>query len=73
MVRGNAKIEAQKKAEKRAEASKKAGSQLKARAAGLPIVCPSCRATLPTYKILAEHMGAKHPGLPLPPEESFQK
>lgn len=35
MVRGNAKIEAQKKAQKKLDESKKAGSQLEARKAGM--------------------------------------
>ncbi|WIA32307.1 hypothetical protein OEZ86_003150 [Tetradesmus obliquus] len=43
MVRGNAKIEAQKKAAKKQEQMKSAGSQLDARKAALKFTCPICR------------------------------
>jgi len=61
------------KAQKKAADANKGGSQLQARAAGLQLICPSCRTQLANYKTLKQHMEAKHPGVPVPPEESFSK
>ncbi|KAI8815872.1 putative zinc finger protein [Fimicolochytrium jonesii] len=72
MVRGAAKQQAREKNQKLA-ASKAGGvSQLKARAAGLPIVCPSCKGPMAGYKILVQHMESKHPGAAVPDEASFK-
>ncbi|KAJ3042485.1 hypothetical protein HDV00_007256 [Rhizophlyctis rosea] len=73
MVRGAAKAQAQEKAAKKAAAQKGGESQLKARAAGLKIVCPSCKGPMASHKILVQHMESKHPGVAIPTEDSFAK
>ncbi|KAI9207579.1 putative zinc finger protein [Polychytrium aggregatum] len=73
MVRGAAKEQARQKAQKKAEAMKGGESQLKARAEGLKIICPSCKIAMPGYKILVQHMESKHPSAAIPAESSFAK
>ncbi|KAK2961413.1 hypothetical protein BLNAU_3534 [Blattamonas nauphoetae] len=70
MARGLQKIQSQQK--KDAAKGKEKGSQLAARKAGLPIVCPDCKCQLPNYKTLVTHMEAKHPSIPIPAESTFQ-
>ncbi|ORY98237.1 hypothetical protein BCR43DRAFT_265050 [Syncephalastrum racemosum] len=72
MARGAQKEQARQKAQKEA-AKRNAGgkSQLGARAAGLQIKCPKCFTAIPTYKLLVQHMEAKHPKETVPPESSF--
>ncbi|KAI8840000.1 putative zinc finger protein [Chytriomyces cf. hyalinus JEL632] len=73
MVRGAAKEQAREKAQKKTAAHAGGASQLKARAAGLQFICPTCRSQVGSYKLLAQHMESKHPGTNIPTEESFQK
>ncbi|RKP36182.1 At2g23090 like protein [Dimargaris cristalligena] len=72
MARGKQKEQARDKAQKSAEARKGGKSQLAARDAGLKIMCPVCKNPTSHYKVLKEHMEAKHPKEPVPPESSFQ-
>ncbi|KAI9024408.1 At2g23090 like protein [Phycomyces nitens] len=73
MARGAQKEQARQKAQK--EAAKRAGgvSQLGARAAGLQIKCPKCFSGMANYKLLVQHMEAKHPKDPIPEESTFAK
>ncbi|CDH48709.1 predicted protein [Lichtheimia corymbifera JMRC:FSU:9682] len=71
MARGAQKEQARQKAQKEAAKKGKAKSQLGARAAGLQVKCPKCFVTMPTYKTLVNHMEAKHPKDPVPPESDF--
>uniref|UniRef100_A0A383VWN9 C2H2-type domain-containing protein n=1 Tax=Tetradesmus obliquus TaxID=3088 RepID=A0A383VWN9_TETOB len=73
MVRGNAKIEAQKKAAKKQEQMKSAGSQLDARKAALKFTCPICRTPLTSYATTKAHYESKHPKETVPPQEQFDK
>ncbi|TPX59961.1 hypothetical protein SpCBS45565_g07627 [Spizellomyces sp. 'palustris'] len=73
MVRGAAKQQARERNQKQAATHSKGGSQLKARAEGLKITCPSCKGPMPSYKILVQHMESKHPGISVPAEGSFVK
>ncbi|WMV43071.1 hypothetical protein MTR67_036456 [Solanum verrucosum] len=75
MTRGKQKIEAQRKNAEKNQKGK--GSQLEARAVGLKVICPICKASVP-YRItgfkshkqiaqianqnqLVDHYGSKHP------------
>ncbi|KAJ3010980.1 hypothetical protein HKX48_007087 [Thoreauomyces humboldtii] len=71
MARGAQKEQSRLKAQKLADAKKGGVSQLKARAAGLTMMCPACKSQMASYKILAQHMEAKHPKDAVPTEESF--
>ncbi|KAI8371384.1 At2g23090 like protein [Radiomyces spectabilis] len=71
MARGAQKEQARQKAQKEAQKKAKSGSQLAARAAGLQIKCPKCFAAMANYKLLVQHMEAKHPKDAIPPESSF--
>ncbi|KAI8878579.1 putative zinc finger protein [Backusella circina FSU 941] len=71
MARGAQKEQARAKAQKEAAKRSSKGSQLNARAAGLQIKCPSCFIALANYKLLVQHMTAKHDKLPIPPESDF--
>ncbi|KAI9308507.1 At2g23090 like protein [Cunninghamella echinulata] len=71
MARGAQKEQARQKAQKEAAKRNKGGSQLAARAAGLQIKCPVCMALMANYKLLVQHMGAKHPSAAVPAESSF--
>ncbi|KAI8922056.1 hypothetical protein PhCBS80983_g00358 [Powellomyces hirtus] len=73
MVRGAAKQQARERNQKQAAAKAGGVSQLKARAEGLKIVCPSCKGPMAGYKILIQHMESKHPGVAVPSEDSFAK
>ncbi|KAI8390329.1 putative zinc finger protein [Blakeslea trispora] len=73
MARGAQKEQARQKAQKEAAKRKNNGSQLSARAAGLQIKCPKCFTALANYNILKQHMEAKHPKDPVPPESDFLK
>ncbi|KAF7829130.1 Zinc finger protein [Senna tora] len=68
MTRGKQKIEAQKRnAEKN---QKQKGSQLEARAVGLKISCPICKALLANQNQLGDHYASKHPKEKPPAESS---
>ncbi|KAF1798483.1 C2H2-type zinc finger transcription factor [Mucor lusitanicus] len=71
MARGAQKEQSRQKAQK--EAAKRAGkgSQLGARAAGLQIKCSKCFIAIANYNLLKQHMEAKHPKDPIPPESDF--
>ncbi|KAI8148895.1 putative zinc finger protein [Fennellomyces sp. T-0311] len=71
MARGAQKEQSRQKAQKEAAKRGKPKSQLGARAAGLQVKCPSCFSNMPTYKLLVQHMEAKHPKADIPPESSF--
>ncbi|KAF7727642.1 hypothetical protein EC973_007300 [Apophysomyces ossiformis] len=71
MARGAQKEQARQKAQKEAAKKNKSGSQLAARAAGLQIKCGKCFSPMANYKLLVQHMEAKHPKDPIPPESSF--
>ncbi|CAO3614130.1 unnamed protein product [Cunninghamella blakesleeana] len=71
MARGAQKEQARQKAQKEAAKRQKNGSQLKAREAGLQIKCSVCMALMANYKLLVQHMEAKHPSATIPPESSF--
>ncbi|KAI9311739.1 putative zinc finger protein [Dichotomocladium elegans] len=71
MARGAQKEQARQRAQKEASKTKKPQSQLGARAAGLQVKCPKCFSGMPTYKLLVQHMEAKHPKDPIPPESQF--
>ncbi|KAL6556506.1 hypothetical protein OROGR_005794 [Orobanche gracilis] len=58
MTRGKQKIESQKKNAERNQKAK--GSQLEARADGLKVACPICKAQLANQKQLVDHYGSKH-------------
>jgi hypothetical protein len=82
MARGKQKEDAQKKNLKRQQEQKGAKSQIEARKAAFHAVCDVCKAPMTAYKQLVlsqhlylsylerkvEHMQAKHPGKPIPPE-----
>lgn len=59
MTRGKQKIDAQRRNAERNQKAK--GSQLEARAVGLKVVCPICKAQLANEKQLIDHYGSKHP------------
>ncbi|CAI2175974.1 16597_t:CDS:2 [Funneliformis geosporum] len=67
MARGKQKEQAREKAQKQAENKPGGKSQLGARAAGLQLKCP-----VSNYKIIVQHMEAKHPKETIPPESDFQ-
>ncbi|KAI9346848.1 At2g23090 like protein [Obelidium mucronatum] len=73
MVRGIAKEQAKERANKKAAAHGVPNSQFKARAAGLQIICPICRAPLAAYKLLVGHYESKHPKETPPAESTFSK
>nr|AFK45486.1 unknown [Lotus japonicus] len=68
MTRGKQKIEAQKKNAEKNQKGK--GSQLEARAVGLKVICPICKAQLANQKQLVDHYGSKHPKEEPPAESS---
>ncbi|GBB87157.1 hypothetical protein RclHR1_01360028 [Rhizophagus clarus] len=72
MARGKQKEQAREKAQKQAENRQGGKSQLGARAAGLQLKCPVCKTPVANYKIIVQHMEAKHPKEPIPPEKDFQ-
>ncbi|KAL3818383.1 hypothetical protein ACJIZ3_004288 [Penstemon smallii] len=59
MTRGKQKIEAQKKNAEKNQKGK--GSQLEARAVGLKVICPICKAQLANHNQLVDHYSSKHP------------
>ncbi|GAB2235470.1 hypothetical protein Droror1_Dr00025895 [Drosera rotundifolia] len=59
MTRGKQKIEAQRKNAEKNQKSK--GSQLEARAVGLKVTCPVCKASLANSNQLNGHFASKHP------------
>ncbi|KAJ1983751.1 hypothetical protein H4R34_001083 [Dimargaris verticillata] len=71
MARGKQKEQAREKAQKLAEAKKGGKSQIAHRAAGLKFQCPVCKNPASNYKVLKDHMDAKHPKAPVPAEASF--
>ncbi|RKP07047.1 putative zinc finger protein [Thamnocephalis sphaerospora] len=71
MTRGKQKEQARERAQKLADKNKGGKSQIGARAAGLKISCPTCKAPVANYKLLQVHMEAKHPKDTIPPESSF--
>ncbi|KAI8340124.1 At2g23090 like protein [Chlamydoabsidia padenii] len=71
MARGAQKEQARQKAQKEAAKRKGGVSQLGARQAGLQIKCPTCMSQMANYKLLVQHMEAKHPKDKIPSEESF--
>ncbi|KAI8637571.1 putative zinc finger protein [Parasitella parasitica] len=73
MARGAQKEQARLKAQKKAAMRSGSSSQLEARAAGLQIKCPTCYGAIANYKLLKQHMEAKHPKADVPPECDFQK
>ncbi|KAJ3028366.1 UNVERIFIED_CONTAM: hypothetical protein HDU68_001832 [Siphonaria sp. JEL0065] len=73
MVRGIAKEQAKERANKKAAAHGVPNSQFKARADGIKITCPICRAPLASYKLLVGHYESKHPKETVPPESNFAK
>ncbi|KAJ3188322.1 hypothetical protein HDU85_005473 [Gaertneriomyces sp. JEL0708] len=73
MVRGAAKQQARERNQKQQAAKAGGVSQLKARAEGLKVQCPSCKGPMASYKVLVQHMESKHPGVAVPSEASFAK
>ncbi|KAI7859063.1 At2g23090 like protein [Circinella umbellata] len=71
MARGAQKEQARQKAQKEAAKRAKPKSQLGARSAGLQVKCPTCFSMMTTYKLLVQHMEAKHPKDTIPPESNF--
>jgi len=71
MTRGHQKAQAKEKAAQRAAAHTPGKSQLGARAAGLTIKCPTCLASMANYKLLVQHMEAKHPRDKIPDESTL--
>ncbi|ORZ21698.1 hypothetical protein BCR42DRAFT_408147 [Absidia repens] len=71
MARGAQKEQARQKAQKEAAKRAKGASQLGARQAGLQIKCPTCMSLMANYKLLVQHMEAKHPKEKIPSEDSF--
>ncbi|KAF9549846.1 hypothetical protein EC957_002416 [Mortierella hygrophila] len=71
MTRGLQKQQARANAEKRAAANAPPKSQLKAMVAGNQFKCPKCMLMIANYKLVVQHMEAKHPKEPVPTEESF--
>ena len=63
----------QKKAQAKQAADQKKGSQKGEGATKMKgsCICPICKATLPSYKLMAEHYGSKHPKETVPAEGSF--
>ncbi|KAH0645511.1 hypothetical protein KY290_035338 [Solanum tuberosum] len=59
MTRGKQKIEAQRKNAEKNQKGK--GSQLEARAVGLKVICPICKAQIANQNQLVDHYGSKHP------------
>ncbi|KAI9222923.1 hypothetical protein BC828DRAFT_403584 [Blastocladiella britannica] len=51
-----------------ARGPKEAKSQLKEREKGQQYSCNVCKNPCASYKILVQHMVAKHPRVPVPPE-----
>ncbi|CAG8480328.1 4362_t:CDS:2 [Acaulospora colombiana] len=72
MARGKQKEQAREKAQKLAEARSGGKSQLEARAKGLQLKCPVCKTPAANYKVVVQHMEAKHPKEAIPPETAFQ-
>ncbi|KAL1930380.1 hypothetical protein VTP01DRAFT_10542 [Rhizomucor pusillus] len=72
MARGAQKEQARQRAQKEAAKRKEPKSQLAARAAGLTIKCPKCLIGMPAYTQFVQHMTAKHPKEPIPPESTFK-
>nr|ACU15227.1 unknown [Glycine max] len=68
MTRGKQKIEAQKRNAERNQKGK--GSQLEARAVGLKVICPICKAHLANQNQLVDHYASKHPKEKPPAESS---
>ncbi|KAG5007889.1 hypothetical protein AAZX31_09G196900 [Glycine max] len=68
MTRGKQKIEAQKRNAERNQKGK--GSQLEARAVGLKVICPICKAQLANQNQLVDHYASKHPKEKPPAETS---
>jgi hypothetical protein len=73
MARGLQKEQSQKKAQAKQAADQKKGSQKGEGATKMKgsCICPICKATLPSYKLMAEHYGNKHPKETVPAEGSF--
>ncbi|KAG9320282.1 hypothetical protein KVV02_001324 [Mortierella alpina] len=59
-------------ADKRAAANAPPKSQLKAMVDGNKFKCPKCMLMIANYKLIVQHMEAKHPKEPVPSEESFK-
>ncbi|KAI9189202.1 hypothetical protein H9P43_000630 [Blastocladiella emersonii ATCC 22665] len=68
MARGKQKEESRLRAEK--SKPKEGKSQLKDREKGMQYTCPVCKNPCANYKILVQHMEAKHPKAPIPAEGS---
>ena len=68
MVRGHAKADAQARAAKKAESSKKAGSQRGQAERAMNTQCPICKQQMPTPKQLKDHYDSRHPRDALPAE-----
>ncbi|ORZ31449.1 hypothetical protein BCR44DRAFT_43632 [Catenaria anguillulae PL171] len=68
MARGKQKEESRLRAEK--NKPKEGKSQLKDREKAMNYSCSVCRTACANYKILVQHMEAKHPKSPIPPESS---
>ncbi|KAG0297561.1 hypothetical protein BGZ96_005869 [Linnemannia gamsii] len=71
MTRGLQKQQARANADKRAAANAPPKSQLKAMVAGNQFKCPKCMLMIANYKLVVQHMEAKHPKEPVPTEASF--
>ena len=73
MARGLQKEQSQQKAAAKKQAAEKKGSQKGEGATKMKgsCVCPICKATVPSYKLLVEHYGAKHPKETCPAEGTF--
>ncbi|KAI8583093.1 hypothetical protein K450DRAFT_268620 [Umbelopsis ramanniana AG] len=71
MTRGHQKEAARARAAKEADKHKGGKSQLSARAAGNQMKCPKCLTPVANYKLIQQHMEAKHPKETIPPEEDF--
>ncbi|KAF9926910.1 hypothetical protein BGZ67_007888 [Mortierella alpina] len=59
-------------ADKRAAANAPPKSQLKAMVDGNKFKCPKCMLMIANYKLIVQHMEAKHPKEPVPSEEAFK-
>ncbi|KAF0507716.1 C2H2-type zinc finger transcription factor [Gigaspora margarita] len=71
MVRGKQKEQAREKAQKLAENRAGGKSQLETRSKGLQMKCPVCKTPVANYKVIVQHMEAKHLKQTIPPESSF--
>ena len=73
MARGLQKEQSQKKNAAKQDAAQKKGTQKGEGASKMKgsCICPICKATVPSYKLLCEHYDSKHPKDKCPEEGSL--